>query len=481
MQTNLNANSNSDDVMDYIEVIAGTSSKLEKERLIREGLAACPMFEGALIAAYCPTRVYNVAAATYTEVERVASNTVPLDSSHGTFNNETYDLIEDIAQGKITGNRLIEELSCEHARLNSPSAELLKRILLKDLRAGFSESTINKAKPGTIITFPYMRCSLPPKSGWEKWNWSAGVYSQEKADGMFANVNHYSNHHSFGLTSRIAVYSRQGTSIDPNLLGKNFTSDLCAKLAIDTQTHGELVVFDENGNVCPRQIGNGILNSAANGEAIPDGYRVVFYAWDQIPISEARAGNKYAVSYSVRYSKLLSQIGLESANNTCVHLIPTRVVYSQAQAFAHYKELLQQGKEGTICKSPEAIWKDGTSKEQVKLKLEVVVDLEIIGYNEGTGKYQGMLGSFQCASKCGKLRVDVNGRGDAQRAEVWANRAERLGDIISVKANGVLLPGDSGSEFHSLFLPVFVEDRFDKFEADTLEQIQDQFKAAVNP
>ena len=77
--------------------------------------------------------------------------------------------------------------------------------------------------------------------------------------------------------------------------------------------------------------------------------------------------------------------------------------------------------------------------EQVKLKLEVPVELEVIGFNEGTGKNAGSLGSFRCASACRRLIVDVSGRGDKMRDEVWADQEDWLGAIITVKANDLFV------------------------------------------
>jgi DNA ligase-1 len=139
--------------------------------------------------------------------------------------------------------------------------------------------------------------------------------------------------------------------------------------------------------------------------------------------------------------------------------------------------MLQKGKEGTVIKNGTAEWKDGTSKDQVKLKLKFQVDLEVVDFNEGTGKYAGQLGSLVCRTSDGELEVNVSGRGDKMRAEVWANREDWRGAIITGEANAIM-PA-TRSEKHSLFLPIFIERRLDKKVADTLQRVQEQFDAAV--
>jgi DNA ligase-1 len=108
------------------------------------------------------------------------------------------------------------------------------------------------------------------------------------------------------------------------------------------------------------------------------------------------------------------------------------------------------------------------------MKLEVVVELKVVGYNEGRNKYVGMLGSLACESEDGKVKVNVAGFTDKQRQEIWDERGL---NIIAVKSNSIMPP--ENKEHYSLFLPIFVEERLDKKKADTLEQIQAQFEAAV--
>ena len=443
----------SDDVFGMVEQIAQTSSKKTKEMLVKEYIEASDLFTNVVFMAYNPLTSFGVKA--------LPERTEP---GAGHFNIATMMLLSDLADRNITGGEAQAAIQTECNRLTEQSEQLFRRILLKDLRAGFGASTINKAKPGLVPDPPYMRCSLPPKSNMDSWNWSDGVLSQLKADGMFGNVD-------VKITGDVRVTTRQGPEM-PLYALEGFEEAAKAVLKPGTQTHGEFVVL-MNGVEMPREESNGVMNSLANGGALEEEQTIVFYAWDQIPLSEVRAKNKYNVPYGERFKELLSQI--QKASNKIIKAIPTKIVPSKQEAMEHYKQMLRAGKEGTVLKSPKAIWMDGTSKDQVKFKLEVPVELEVIGVNPGTGKYEGMMGSFQCASSCGLLKVDVNCRGDAQRQE---DPTDWLGAIITVKANSIMSPEKEGDP-HSLFLPIFLERRTDKSEADSLEQIKDQFAAAV--
>lgn len=449
--------------MGVLTQIANTSSKLEKERIVKQH-AGDEMFVNVLWCAYNPLFSYGVAETTLAELKE------PNPLANGQFTKETFDLLAALSGRDIAGGEALAAIQTEMDRLNAPSGQLLRRILLKDLRAGFGASTINKARPGTIPDFPYMRCSLPPKSNMDSWDWSKGVIAQEKADGMFANVDHE-------LDGTVRVTSRQGSPI-PLYALEGFGDAVRAVLPPGTQTHGELLVY-ENDVLLPREKSNGVMNSLLSGGALEEDQKVVMMAWDQIPLSAVASKGKYAVGYVTRFRKLAEFI-FKHDKETQIRLIPTRIVKSRADAYAYYRELLKLGKEGVIVKSPNAIWQDTTSKDQVKLKLEVPVELEVIGFEPGTPgtKYENTLGALVCASECRALKVNVNGRTDVMRDQVWANKEDWLGAVVTVKANAIMNPTTEGDP-HSLFLPVFLERRKDKDKADSLKEIQQQFDAAV--
>jgi DNA ligase-1 len=392
-----------------------------------------------------------------------------------TFENAPiWETLEKLAKRQLTGNDALTEVQRLMTFLTPQSAELFKRIIRKDLRAGFSESTVNKAWKGLIREFPYMRCALLKDAKLDTWTWAEGVFSQEKADGMFMNLDTEAG----GV---VRLTSRQGSPF-PIEAFEEVVKDARATYAPDTQTHGEMVVFVD-GVVAPREIGNGILNRVAAGGGFEANERPVFFAWDQIPLSVVMPKGKYDVGYRERFKALLKQqmtalAGIDSA----IRIIPTRIVKSLEEAMTHYRELLALGKEGTIIKNGNATWKDGTSKEQIKLKLEVDVDLLITGIAEGRAgtKNEGRAGAFNCASSDSLLKVDVTIKNEALRDEVDANPEKFVGGIITVRANAVMKPSESNS-LHSLFLPRMVEAgvRTDKTEADSLESIIAQFDAAV--
>ena len=153
---------------------------------------------------------------------------------------------------------------------------------------------------------------------------------------------------------------------------------------------------------------------------------------------------------------------------TCIEPIQTLIVNSKDKAQAFYRNMIASGKEGAVLKNPTAIWRDGTSKEQVKLKLVCDCDLRVVGFEKGEGKFADTLGSLICQSEDGELQTGVSGFSDKIRHEIWENKEKYIDTVVTVKFNDVMM---KTGEKASLFLPRFVEFRSDKTTADSLDRI----------
>ena len=365
----------------------------------------------------------------------------------------------------LTGNSAISAIN--EAMINSNNEDWngwYRKILIKDLGAGFSETTVNKAVK--IPVTPYMRCSLPEKSNQENWNWHQGVYSQLKADGSFAYVN-------IDYSGNVTIMTRNGTIYpDYSLAIDDIVKDTFSH---NTSTHGELTIY-QDGKLLERQLGNGVLNSLLSGGSLLLNQVVVFDAWDQIPLPELKSKGMYEVPYSTRFKILSEQINPSLSR---IKLIETLICYSPDEALTHYREMRSRGLEGTICKSADAIWKDGTSKDLVKQKEMVDVELKVVGFTEGKNKNKHLFGALLCQSECGLLDVSVgSGFSDELRTQIHNNRSEWIDSIVTVRSNDIMYATKSGNK-HSLFLPRLIEQRLDKSNADSFDDIKLQFSAAI--
>lgn len=444
-----------DTVIDKIERLTATASKNEKLEILKTlSQDELSIFQAAID----PTINYYVAK-------------LPKIDSHGQgeFNLSTCLLLSDLQARRLTGNAALDRIEQELKDLREPHSNLLRKILLKDLRAGVGDTLLNTAHPGAVPVFPYMRCSLPDKSNLNKWGqdvWDEGVISDEKADGMFASL-------TTGHDGQISLLSRQGSRFPADSLPALHTFHEPLR---GYQLHGELLVKGPDGQVLERQVGNGILNSLLQDGVLPDNHEVTYVVWDAVPVEKAVPKGKGDTPLKLRRECLHAMV----AKHPAVNVIEYEVVHSKDAAMAHYRKLLAAGKEGTIVKSPRGLWADGTSKDCVKLKLTFCVDLKITGVTEGTGKNADLFGSLSCATACGALEVDVAGISDDLRKHLHELHKEgKLVDTVaSVYANGVMAPS-ANNDRYSLFLPRLAEVRFDKSEADDLSCVLAQLKAAI--
>jgi DNA ligase-1 len=147
-----------------------------------------------------------------------------------------------------------------------------------------------------------------------------------------------------------------------------------------------------------------------------------------------------------------------------VNILPALPVDNYEQCEEIFQSALDDGEEGIIVKNGDSPWEDKRSKFQVKMKAELEADLLVEQITYGTGKYETMIGSLQCTTKDGSLKVNVgSGLSDEQRGMM---PSEFIGKIVSVKYNEKIK--DKNSEHWSLFLPIFQELRLDKTEADNI-------------
>jgi DNA ligase-1 len=379
------------------------------------------------------------------------------------------EIIATLHDRELTGNAAKEWLGQLSASFKHDwERELLEMLIERDVKSGFSTSTINKVWKDLVTDVPYMRCSLFKDSKIKEFKWHDGAFSQVKADGMFANID-------IKDRDNITIMSRNGSPFpleEFNEIVKEIRDDLVKPR--DLQLHGELLV-KKGKDILPRQESNGMLNKLLKGGALPAGHRVIYKVWDVIPLSSAVAGGSYKVPYHARWDVLESMF--PERGDGAITRIKTKRVYSVQEAKDHYIECLEAGEEGTVLKDAYAIWEDKTSKWQVKFKLEVTVELRVKGFKPGRNKFEGKVGSLECESQDGKLEVNVSGFPDDLRDEITANfKSDWMGSIVAVTSNSIM-PERNGT--YSLFLPRFAEQRLDKKKADTLKQIQDQFEAAL--
>ena len=472
-----------------------SSDSLESQNPINyEKLESC--FKDILILAYHPQIRFNIKPFSPSKNKHLI-----LQSSSRLYDS-LFELLNDLHNRVITGD---EARSSYLSFINNETTsqfeiELLNNILDKDLKAGISTSTINKVFKKLIPDVPYMRCSL--LNSIKNFNiWQASdnekLISQEKLDGMFVNINVYQD-------KTIDMFSRSGNSFNVDIEAfKDLNSIISQTFEPEHQYHGELLMLNGQGEILPREISNGLFNSLLKKEDVNfdnNQFAAIVCLWDKIPFAllneEKPEKSKLNQAYHKRFKSLQSDIAtanqfilenkLENADKfNIIRQVETRYYDNLIDAEEHFKQMLSEGKEGTIVKLPQMLWKDGTSKDQIKLKNRFEIELKIKEFNQGTGKNEKLFGSIRCESSDGLLSVNVpaSGFSDKEKKEISDSRDNYIGKIITVSANGIMYNKNFNIEkhqLHSLFLPVQAGFREDKSVADDMKRIVEQFENSIN-
>jgi len=354
-----------------------------------------------------------------------------------------------LSSRQVTGNAAIDYLTKLLSSLTANDAQVLERIVLKDLKCGVAASTVNSVWDNLVPEFPTMLCSQFDQKLVDKMKFPAAV--QLKMDGMRFNA--------IVVGGVCEFRSRNGKEI--NLLGCLAQEFIHLADGKNVVFDGELLVESADG-LADRQTGNGILNKAVKGTiSTEEAAKVRATIWDMIPFEDFTKG-VYKVPYLVRFGRLES-LSLPKK----IRLVEHHIVQDYEDAQIIFQRYLEQGQEGIILKSFDGIWENKRSKNQIKFKGELECDLRIVGIEPGTGKYAGMLGAILCESADGVVKTSVgSGFNDEQRRTLGQ---EIVGKVAAVKYNA-RIRNKQGEE--SLFLPIFLEVREDKTVADSSRDIK---------
>ena len=364
---------------------------------------------------------------------------------------QAMDQLFELSSRLKTGNAGIEHLTQILTSLSPKNAMIIERIIAKDLKCGVSIATANTIWPGLIKEYPVMLCSGYEDKLIEKIKWPAMV--QLKMDGMRFNAVVRDN--------AVEFRTRNGKEI--HLHGNLEQEFIQLANGIDCVFDGELVVSYFDG-IMDRQTGNGILNKAIKG-TISDTEAVLVRAivWDVIPYMYFIDGY-CPTPYKDRFAKF--KWGIDFPEK--IQLVQSTIAENIEEARIKFEEYYNAGQEGIILKDMDSPWEDKRAKHQIKFKGELECDLKVVGYEEGTGKYVGKLGALVCESDDGIIKVKVgSGFNDENRESI--KKQDVIGKVVAVKYNARIR---SKSEDESLFLPIFLEIRQDKTQADSSRSIK---------
>ena len=328
-----------------------------------------------------------------------------------------------------------------------------RRILIKDLRCGVSEKTVNKVLKAfpEIPKVPVFECMLAHDGANHEKKITGKKLLEPKLDGVrvITIIN--------AENKTASMYSRNGKELE-NF--KHITTALEANIELFERSmvlDGEMV--SSSFQALMKQV-----HRKENVQS--EDARLMLF--DILPLSEFQKGK--SVLGQKRRSNLLKTMKSIFDKVGSIDIIPQIEVdldgYVGEVQFKQYnKEAIEAGFEGIMIKDVDAKYECKRSVSWLKQKPFIEVSLAVVAVEEGTGKNKGKLGALICEGEDDgkKIRVNVgSGLTDDQRDEFWADQDSLLGQIVEIRADAATLNQDS-EELYSLRFPRFL--RFRGFKA----------------
>lgn len=325
-------------------------------------------------------------------------------------------------------------------------------ILLKDLKCGVSEKTINKVLKGTSIKpVPVFECMLAFDGANHEKKIAGKKLLEPKLDGVRVLT-------IINMDNRtVTQYTRNGKVLE------NF-SHITSALEENIDAFGRSCVLD--GEMISTSF-QALMKQVHRKEnvAADDAVLMLF---DIIPLVEFQAGK--STLGQRRRSNLLKTFTPIFDKIGNIGVIPQTEVdldsyVGELQFMEYNKEAIENGYEGIMIKDVDGVYECKRSVKWLKMKPFIEVSLAVIGLEEGTGKNEGRLGALICEGEDDGKRIRVNvgsGFTDEQRKDYWEDQEVMIDQIVEIRADAATLNQDSDNVY-SLRFPRFL--RFRGFKA----------------
>ncbi len=140
--------------------------------------------------------------------------------------------------------------------------------------------------------------------------------------------------------------------------------------------------------------------------------------------------------YNVRLEYLYSEFWKRTTRSTRerIKLVNTCHVENWDDIEHFMKRFLSLGYEGLMYRHPTATYQFGKrSKYLLKYKHMKTEDVMCVGFKEGEGKYEGMLGALECTCENGSIVWVGTGFDDEQRNLYWDRREKHIDKMLTIK------------------------------------------------
>ena len=336
-----------------------------------------------------------------------------------------------------------------------------RRILIKDLRCGVSEKTVNKiAKKFPQNSIPVFTCPLAHDSANHEKKMIGKKQVEVKLDGVRV-ITVIQGDTSHGKLSRVEMFSRNGKQFH------NFGHIIAEIEAVikDSPPPYDLVldgeVMSANFQDLMKQV------HRKDGKQSDD---AVLHLFDMCPLSEFQKG-MWDKPQSFRSQAVKAWVDqhkdvLEHVQTLDWEDVDLDTQEGQKRFVELNKAAVDGGYEGVMIKDIDAPYECKRTHSWLKAKPFIEVTLKVANVEEGTGRNVGRLGAVILEGEDDGYNYSLNcgsGLSDSQRDKFWTERDTLIGQLVEIRADARTKSQDSDT--YSLRFPRFKTFRgFDKSE-----------------
>ena len=360
-----------------------------------------------------------------------------------------FDLFEYLEKHNTGTDRdisICQEVLSHVSTWDREAGVILEALICKDISIGCDASTINKEIPGLIPTFSVQLANK---------YFDKPQYVEGKT---FAVTTKIDGGRIIALkeNGQVSFYTRAGQKYE----GLVDLEDEMSRLMPDnTCLDGEITLL-VRGNLSSKEAYKQtmkIVRQTTN----PEKHGIKMLVFDCMTAEEFK--DQYCPNdYTVRRADaelLFNQIDFQY-----FELLP--ILYRGSDT-SKITELLEEevanGEEGIMINICDALYEFKRTNSLLKVKKMQTMDLEIIGFEEGTGRLVGTLGAILVRYKDGNVVKVGSGFSDEIRTLIWTEPSDFLGKIVEIQYFEETTNADGGK---SLRFPIFKDFRPDKTEAD---------------
>jgi DNA ligase-1 len=299
-----------------------------------------------------------------------------------------------------------------------------RRILIKDLRCGVSEKTVNKIAPGTV---PMFTCALAHDSAKHEKKMTGKKQIEIKLDGVRVIT--------VIQGGKVEMFSRNGKQFH------NF-GHIIEEIEAVIKEHPVPYPLVLDGEVMSANFQD--LMKQVHRKDNVSANDAVLHLFDTIPLGCFKNG---VWDKPQSFRSLITNHWVRDHQDKLKHVqaldwedVDLDTPEGQERFVALNKQAVEGGYEGVMIKDIDAPYECKRTHAWLKAKPFIEVTLEVVDVEEGTGRNEGRLGAFVCEGVDDGKKINVNvgsGFTDANRDDFWNSRTDITGQLVEVRADAI--------------------------------------------